>query len=340
VAALTEGQSPSSHQTAQPKPRNSIWLQLCRAAQSPRLCDEKVFKGNHRRGSQFAEGTPRLACSDYRALRAVWRKIATCATLVLVKLVVLGSGTSIFHTQRTSAGFWVETETATLLLDCGTDAPHRAAAENLDLVNLDAIWISHLHLDHCAGLAPLLFGIKWMGGVEKRKKPLKIFGCEGIQNGLRAIDESHRAKLFEQPFAIEFHEFAAGDGRRELPILEGLSLKTISTPHRPESLALRLEDSKGVSLVYSSDTGYSQSLAEFAADVDLLVLECSFYRDKPSAKHLELAEAIRIAQQARPKMLLLAHLYPEWDGVDLNVEAREMWSGRTIAAYDGLRLEI
>ena len=47
-----------------------------------------------------------------------------------------------------------------MLLDCSADAMHRMAQENLDWPNLDAIWISHLHLDHCGGLASLLFAMK------------------------------------------------------------------------------------------------------------------------------------------------------------------------------------
>ena len=102
-----------------------------------------------------------------------------------MQLVVLGSGTSVFHPRRASAGFWLQTKAGSILLDCSADAPHRMAAENLDWINLDAIWISHLHLDHCAGLAPFLFGIKWAKGIDRRQKPLRIFGCQGIEK-LRA----------------------------------------------------------------------------------------------------------------------------------------------------------
>ena len=107
-----------------------------------------------------------------------------------------------------------------------------------------------------------------------------------------------------------------------------------------ESLAIRLTDAGGTTLVYSSDTGYAESLAEFARGVDLLILECSFYRDKPTVKHLELADAMRIAQLAAPRQLLLTHLYPLWDQVDLETEARKLWGGATLAACDGLRLTI
>jgi ribonuclease BN (tRNA processing enzyme) len=49
---------------------------------------------------------------------------------------------------------------------------------------------------------------------------------------------------------------------------------------------------------------------------------------------------MRIAQQCATKKLVLTHLYPEWDGVDLVAEARALWPGETIEAKDGLQLEI
>src|SRR5215831_7763979 len=98
-----------------------------------------------------------------------------------MKLVVLGSGTSVPHPHRAAPAFWLETTGGTLLLDCGMDTAHRMAEEGLDWPNLDAIWISHLHLDHCGGLAPLLFGTKWAPQTQSRRKPLTIFGCAGLR---------------------------------------------------------------------------------------------------------------------------------------------------------------
>ena len=37
---------------------------------------------------------------------------------------------------------------------------------------------------------------------------------------------------------------------------------------------------------------------------------------------------------------MLTHLYPEWDAVDLEAEAKKLWPGETIVARDGLRLEV
>ena len=242
------------------------------------------------------------------------------------------------HPQRAAAAFWLETAAGDVLLDCGADSAHRMAQEKVDWPNLDVIWISHLHLDHCGGLASLLFGLKWAPQTQARQKPLRIFGCPGIGNLLRAIDESNNYKLFAQPFPIELQEVSAGNESFEMT--PGLVAQTFSTPHTRESLAIRLTDNNGTSLVYTSDTGYSEELATFAHGAELLIMECSFWRHKPTPKHLELEEAMRLAQLAEPRRLILTHLYPEWDGVDLESKAVELWPGKTIAAFDGLRVEI
>src|ERR1044071_1044734 len=104
-----------------------------------------------------------------------------------MQLIVLGSGTSVFHPQRAAAAFWLETGQGSLLLDCSADAPHRMAESELDWPNLDAIWISHLHLDHCGGLPSLLFGMKHAPQTQSRKKPLRIFGCTGTKKLLTAV---------------------------------------------------------------------------------------------------------------------------------------------------------
>lgn len=254
-----------------------------------------------------------------------------------MKLVVLGSGTSVPHPQRAAAGFWLETETGSLLLDCGADTTHRMATEDLDWPNLDAVWISHLHLDHCGGLASFLFGTKHAPQTQSRQKPLRIFGCPGIGKLLSAVDDANDYGLFDQPFPVELREISTA---AEFEILPELRARVFSTPHTHESLAIRLTDRSGASLVYSSDTGYDEGLVTFARGVDLLILECSFWRDKPTAKHLELVEAMRLARLAEPRKVILTHLFFEWDGIDLESKAKELWPGETIAARDGLRMEV
>jgi ribonuclease BN (tRNA processing enzyme) len=253
-----------------------------------------------------------------------------------MRLVVLGSGTSVPHPARASAAFWLESDHGTVLLDVSADAPHRMAQENLDWANLDVIWISHFHLDHLGGLAPFLFGTKWAPQTKDRQKPLKIFGPTAVKTVIETFNSANNYDLLKQSFEISIIEVAPGDKFDLLPELKAV---TFHTPHTRESLAIRLTDNRERSLVYTSDTGYSDQLIDFARGTTVLLMECSFRKYKPIDTHLELADAMQLARACRPQKLVLTHLYPEWDGFDLAAEAKSLWPGETIPAIDGLRLD-
>ena len=93
-----------------------------------------------------------------------------------MQLVVLGSGTSVPHPERAAAAHWLQAKGGSLLLDISPAAIHRMAQERLDWVNLDAIWVSHFHLDHVGGLAPFLFGTKHAPQTHARRC-LRFFGA-------------------------------------------------------------------------------------------------------------------------------------------------------------------
>ncbi|HEX8290736.1 MAG TPA: MBL fold metallo-hydrolase [Pyrinomonadaceae bacterium] len=254
-----------------------------------------------------------------------------------MKLTVLGSGTSMPHPRRSSSAYWVEAAGGTLLLDCSGPAVHRMAEEGCDWGELDAVWVSHFHLDHVGGLAPFLFGTKYAPQTVGRRKPLFVYGPRGAEKLLRRFDEAGDYGLFEQPYPVEVREVAP---RAEFEPLPGLRGVTLSTPHTGESLALRLTDRDGTSLVYTSDTAFTEALAGFARAADLFLMECSYFRSKPVKLHLELSEAMELARLSGVRRVVLSHLYPEWDGVDIAAEAGRLWDGETIEARDGLRLDV
>jgi ribonuclease BN (tRNA processing enzyme) len=255
-----------------------------------------------------------------------------------MNLTVLGSGTGILHPTRGSSGYWLETDGGTLLLDCSTSAIWRMAEYKLDWPNLDAIWISHFHLDHVGGLAPFLAGTKHAAAMKKRTLPLRIFGPAGLRKLLDAFNAANNYKLLEQPFPLNVIEV---EELEEFEIIIGLRAVTKSTPHTPESLAIHFRDQNAKVLVYTSDTGFSETISAFAKEADLLVMECSYLRDKPVEKHLELAEAIHLIRRAKPKRALLTHFYPEWNEIDFEKEVKKIDPvSKVLQAFDGLKLDI
>lgn len=255
-----------------------------------------------------------------------------------MKLIVLGSGSSVPHSKRSSSGYWLETENGSLLLDCSASVIHRMAQENLDWANLDAIWISHFHLDHLGGLAPFLFAAKYAPETQNRTKPLKIFGAKGLRKLLEDFNSVGDYKLFKQPFPLEVIEIETLEKFEILPDLEAVAVKT---PHTDESHAICLRDKKNKTLVYTADTGFTMILGDVAKKVDLFICECSFVKNKPVESHIELAEAMHLARFAKPKRMMLTHFYPEWDEFDFQKEVAKFTPlCEIIEAKDGLRLDL
>jgi ribonuclease BN (tRNA processing enzyme) len=254
-----------------------------------------------------------------------------------MELTVLGSGTAIPHPRRSSAGFWLQTSGGTIMLDFSASALHRLAQEGLDWANLDTVWISHFHLDHCCGLPAYLFATRHAPETSKREKPLHIFGGNGLKELIRHFNNAAGDKLLEQKFPVEIIEI---EQLKRFELLPGINAVTLSTPHTADSHAIRIEGS-GKSLVYTSDTGFVKQIAAFAKDADLLVIESSFFKDKKTDIHLELAEAIYLIGKARPKRAMLTHLYSEWDSVDFRTEIDKFSpTCEIIEASDGLRVKI
>ncbi len=255
-----------------------------------------------------------------------------------MKLVVLGSGSTVPHPTRTSAGFWLETSGGKMLLDCSASVASRMAANGVDWPNLDAIWISHFHLDHCGGLAPLLAGTKHSPEMKHRTKPLKIFGPARLKDLIDRFSNVNNYRLLEQPFPVEVIEI---EEQEKFEILPGVKAVAMKTPHTDESHAIHICDADETTLVYSADTGFSEVIGAFANRVDLFILECTFISDKPKKPHLELAEAIFLIRKASPKRAMLTHFYPEWDDVDFEAEVAKFDPlCEVIEAKDGLQLTI
>jgi len=166
---------------------------------------------------------------------------------------------------------------------------------------------------------------------------MKIYGPPGLKKLVEVFDSAYDYGLLEQPFPTEIVEIEPG---KQFDILDLVKAKTFSTPHTDESCAIRIEDESG-SLAFSADTGYSTNLGVFSRGVDVLLIECSFIADKPVQIHLNLADIEQIARFAKPKNIVLTHLYPEWDDVDASaLVAGLKVDCDVMIAFDGLAVAV
>ena len=93
-------------------------------------------------------------------------------------------------------------------------------------------------------------------------------------------------------------------------------------------------------MVYTGDTGPSESLADWALGCDLLLSECSLPEDRAIAIHLTPAQAGDLARRAEARRLVLTHLYPPVESVDPAKQAGIAFGGEVVVAEDGDRFII
>ena len=224
-----------------------------------------------------------------------------------MRFTVLGSGTSVPDPDRGPAGFLVEHEGRSWLVDGGSGTLQRCARAGVAPRTLTGGVYSHRHPDHCADLVPLLFAMRV--GPPPRPDPYPIWAGAGFGEYLAALVSVHGKWI----------EPLGGTPVTELPLdgpasadLGGVLLRTTPANHSAGAVHLRFE-AGGRSVVFSGDTGPSEGLVELATGADLLVCECAGSDDEPIEGHLWPSAIADLARTAKPGQIWLTHFYPHVD---------------------------
>lgn len=252
-----------------------------------------------------------------------------------MELTVLGSGTVAPSPSRTAPAYWVSSGEVRLLLDCGAGAMHRMAMFGIPWPDLTHVAVTHFHLDHWGELPMLVFAQRW--GVEPaRRRPLHIIGPVGLRERWDHAARAFGRWVTDPGYPLEFHELRSGESH---DLGGDVLLEAHETPHTDESLAYSLRDTSG-RLVYTGDTGPSDALADWAAECDLLLCECSLPEARAIESHLTPGRAGKMARRAKARRLVLTHFYPPVEDVDPRALAEEAFGGTVVAARDGDRFTI
>ena len=252
-----------------------------------------------------------------------------------MRLTALGTGTISLTPGRACAGYHVQAGPVSLLLDVGSGVAHRLAEHRIDWMAISHIALTHFHTDHIGDLPTLLFAMQY-GRLPGRSAPLTLLGPAGTAALVDRLADAHGGWMRELGFALTVQEL---EPDAVTTIGENLALRARKVPHTPESVAYSVERG-GRRLVYTGDTGYDPELGAWAAGCDLLLCECSLPESMAIPTHLTPEQCALIAARAQPGRLVLTHLYPPVEVLDLPGIIATRWAGPVSVATDGWTIEI
>lgn len=205
------------------------------------------------------------------------------------------------------------------------------------LNKLSYIFYSHLHPDHTGELVPFLFATKYPE-TYRRRTPFTIIAALGFADFYERLRYAYGEWIELAPGLLNIVELdTAGRDHLDCGLFD---VDSMPMNHTQMSLAYRITEPGGRSVVYSGDTDVSDNLVTLARGVDVLICESAVPDDMKVAGHLTPSLAGRIASDAGVKKLVLTHFYPECDGVDLVEGCRKTYQGPLVLAEDLMEIDI
>jgi ribonuclease BN (tRNA processing enzyme) len=220
-----------------------------------------------------------------------------------VRLIVVGSSPAWPNPGSAHSGYLVEGR-GRLLLDCGPGVLARLRAMDGRWPQVEAIAITHWHLDHWGDLVPWAWGAM-LGPGRLAAKPELWLPPQGRERLRDFGARLGREDMFDTAFHVRLYEEAV-----PFRVAAGLELTALRLPHYTlGSYGLRVSDGARL-LAYSGDTGPDRRLVELARDADLFLCEATLERDEMDGAprgHLSAEEAVAAFQASGAKRLLLTH---------------------------------
>ena len=240
------------------------------------------------------------------------------------------------------------------VVDAGRGATLRIASTDLKYANLQAVFLTHLHSDHTAGL-PDLFNTSWQFG--RKTRPLALYGPQGTKQLSKALLDFFAEDIHLRRDLLEKHP-AAGATIKTHIVSDGkvvyddgeVKVTAFAVDHKPVEHAFGYRfEAGGRVVVISGDTRPNANLIKFAKGADVLVLEAYLPEhfdkvDTPEVAarlksyHTSAEEAGTIAAKAGVKTLVLTHLIPANAEETFRERAAKTFDGTIVVGRDLLRI--
>ena len=231
---------------------------------------------------------------------------------------------------RASGGIWLQYRNTNLLIDPGPGSLVRCCASRpkLNPGDLDAIILTHKHLDHSNDVNVMIEAMTG-GGFKKRGTlfaPSDALGEDGV---VYSYLENHPKDIK----ILKEGEFAAGDLNFRVPV---------KNLHSVETYGLKFYLGEEI-VSFVSDTRYFDGLIDIYKDSTIIILNVVFYKKRDEFEHLCLEDAVKIIQGVAPKKAIFTHFgmtmlkeKPYLLEKKLNAELKQDIK----LAHDGFTLEI
>lgn len=230
---------------------------------------------------------------------------------------------------RASGGIWVSYKGTNVLIDPGPGSIVRCAASipKLDPSKLDAIILTHRHLDHSGDINVMIEAMT-EGGFKKRGT---VFcPSDAIKEDTvilkHAMGFPERIEILEANKKYKVGNFEFMTSSRHI--------------HPVETYGIKFQMNKQV-VSLLADTKYSEELLDFYR-TDMLIICVVFFDPRPGIDHLSFPDAEEIIKRLKPRKAILTHFGMTMLASKPHIKAKEL-SGKinidVVAAYDGMKLE-